>query len=882
MDRRIVFIGLCAAMAGTAPGFTGRFLELTSPTLSKPPGMGAYGLWLKNDGGTPKIWAVDGTGSRHILSGSGVSDHGALGGLGDDDHAQYLNAARHAGSHNATFNDALEIAGDANGKTTLGAHVADAEMHWKRPARTLTVAKDGTGQYSTIAEAVGEANARAGSLSPYLVEVHPGVYEEDKITVNGYVSIMATVPLQSIVDSADGDPVFILTGNNCLAGLWIRNGRDGDVVQINSSVGATTRLWNCALESEMDSDNAGAYALKETASGVGGYVRAANCAFYASGASGLIYRDSGHSGLDWEFRSCEFQWHAAHSTAERAIYMPEATAASFDSCAFLFQGAPAIASRQSGLYLASPAAGAKAWVSNCRFVLSGTNGQELRALETGGLITVFARGCQFYWANESGAQRDLYAGPGSTIRTASCAWDSQSKEGGEGAILDLTEGDATFNTLTVNTALVGAGITAGAFGDYFWPLGTYKRDSEAKALKALSVSANNPTTCNYATTDTAGNAYVQRDLEVDRYAYLPTIKSGTGETVMTTSGDDATFADTATVTNWLWAKTYGLFGPGTRAGTALLEINGNAGSATALDLRNLGTATEGIDFTNSGLASGDKLIKFNANDSINYDGSILRISAGKVNCSSSAGAYMDGFTPFNTTNLFFAMRSDSYAFQFRDSASNTVLQISATGDVVQGASADTAESWNPRAGGAATLTFGGAGEGDAFRFNGNNYPNRALLSSNDVATTAVDWLDASRCVAAGAAPAVFSASPGMAYDLALDVSVDGAVYRLPCEWRYEAVTGVRFAALYTGAVGHATITAYLKEFDPAAGTKTTVRTATTDDLAAEPTWTNAEADFATYSLLTGKDYYVVFKCDGLEVGERVFIQSVGIEFTKGS
>lgn len=58
--------------------------------------------------------------------------HGALADLSSDDHPQYLNDARHDAAHDAGYNNALPISGDVGGNATLGAHVADGDIHLSR------------------------------------------------------------------------------------------------------------------------------------------------------------------------------------------------------------------------------------------------------------------------------------------------------------------------------------------------------------------------------------------------------------------------------------------------------------------------------------------------------------------------------------------------------------------------------------------------------------------------------------------------------------------------------------------------------------------------------------------------------------------------------
>ncbi|MGF1572303.1 MAG: DUF2190 family protein [Sumerlaeia bacterium] len=55
--------------------------------------------------------------------------HSTLQNLTNDDHPQYHNDARHLLSHSAGFNALLLTPPDANGNTTLGAHVSDSSIH---------------------------------------------------------------------------------------------------------------------------------------------------------------------------------------------------------------------------------------------------------------------------------------------------------------------------------------------------------------------------------------------------------------------------------------------------------------------------------------------------------------------------------------------------------------------------------------------------------------------------------------------------------------------------------------------------------------------------------------------------------------------------------
>ncbi len=157
-------------------------------------------MYLKDDENTTK--------SLTDLVTAGVTDHGVLTGLADDDHTNYHTAARHTAGHTATYNMDLPIDVTQQAHATLGGHLTDDDIHFKREMCKVYVAKGGTGQYSSIQTALDNISD-AGAAKPYIVYVAPGVYNEQIKLSKSYISIVGTQPAGAKITETQASGVTI-------------------------------------------------------------------------------------------------------------------------------------------------------------------------------------------------------------------------------------------------------------------------------------------------------------------------------------------------------------------------------------------------------------------------------------------------------------------------------------------------------------------------------------------------------------------------------------------------------------------------------------------------------------------------------------------------
>jgi len=122
--------------------------------------------------------------------------HSRLTGRGDDEHLLYYNQAGLSENLGATNSarpgwdnvKSIKIE-DVKGTRTLEEHLKDGDIHWLRPAQVVTVAKDGTGMYTSIQEAI-DSITDSSPTKPYVVLVYPGVYEETVSISKSYISLI--------------------------------------------------------------------------------------------------------------------------------------------------------------------------------------------------------------------------------------------------------------------------------------------------------------------------------------------------------------------------------------------------------------------------------------------------------------------------------------------------------------------------------------------------------------------------------------------------------------------------------------------------------------------------------------------------------------------
>lgn len=394
-----------------------------------------YSLFLHTDGD----WRIKGaTGTTNLGTVGGTLDHGALGGLADDDHTQYLNSTRHgvATTHTSAFNNTLPISGDVNSKATLGAHVADAAMHWPRPAQTLTVAKNGTGQYATIAAALAVANAAAGSSTPYIVDVYPGVYDEAGLTLGNYVSLHSIVPQQAFVQSVSASALLTIEGTSVVLGMRFE-APSGDALLL-SGAGMVT------LDNVIVQQAGTGYCLNYD--GANKLVTIANNSLFVS-ATKAIVANKNYGGL-LDARDSTFGFYNTAGIAS-VIDIDAGAFDRFSNCRFL---APNIDHALSCAVI--DFAGTRLDVIGCTFELSAPLTQVTAILASAGTVNVL--GTLIDWDVTTGTPYDFNAGAGAAIYHAGCVYD-ESRVTGAGTVSFLRQGALGVESIDSSGRIVAAG-----------------------------------------------------------------------------------------------------------------------------------------------------------------------------------------------------------------------------------------------------------------------------------------------------------------------------------------------------------------------------------------------------------------------------------------
>ena len=411
----------------------------------------AAGMWRNGD----DVMVKDPTGGARVIgAGSGATDHGALEGLADDDHGQYLNAARHVSAHDATVNNALAVTGDVNGKATLGAHVADAAVHWVRPAKVFDVATDGTGQYATIGAALTAANAVAGAAAPVAVRVFPGVYAEQNLTIGAYVTLMAAVPGQAVIKPVTtSGKVITFAGSGVMRGLVLDLPSLTDHVVYLPTVAATVKVIDCEIYAPtMNSIKAVFY--HATSGSVD--VEMLNCRFEHTGR---LIQDTADMSSGYLVHGCRWTWTAGSLTDYKAVTINTSNRVVLRGCQIR---ADADSATQSswGLIRIQGTSTTIGLIDSCEIKTEVGAGSTLTVIESAGSETLRVRNVHIVHVVEDGDAYDLSAGTGSVIETASSVWDPATQTGA-GTIRQLVEGDVAARNVTVSGAISVAGFAEG-------------------------------------------------------------------------------------------------------------------------------------------------------------------------------------------------------------------------------------------------------------------------------------------------------------------------------------------------------------------------------------------------------------------------------------
>lgn len=409
--------------------------EVADPYASAP---ASVAVWLWDDSGTDTWVMTDDTGEYIISDFATTDDHGNLAGLTDDaDHTWALNGTRHSITHDSAFNNGQSVSGFIASDATLGAHGANGLLHYFRPARSLIVAQNATGQYATISTAVTAANAVASSSSPQEVLVFAGSYSENNMTLNDHVSVRAETPNTVTISTNSANPVFRLDGNNRLTSLRIVNIGAGGCLLATGGISALIDIDNCFL----------------SAGGSSGSVldfNGDNSTITVFGQSTLqsfltpIITGKTSSGSTLNVHNSTLLYAGALAPNPSVINIDGSNAITpdlFSDCTFSMV---ALAGGTSPSAFIDWDANALQ-IRNCLFRLRVPSAKEIRGLwvQSG---SVKSHGNFFEWAGIFGTPYDYYTEAGATVETIATAYDVD-QVGGAGTIVALSQGDMAGNDL---------------------------------------------------------------------------------------------------------------------------------------------------------------------------------------------------------------------------------------------------------------------------------------------------------------------------------------------------------------------------------------------------------------------------------------------------
>lgn len=193
---------------------------------------GSVGVRVSSDGlelelgDTVNAWmtltALLGTVAQHS-----ISSHDDM---GTDFAPQYYNTARLTTAlADAVLGNTVAVSGDVGGNATLGAHVADPDIHQRVPKYVLRVAKGGQ-KYNSIAAALVDIPV-SGPEAPapdrwYRIEVSPGKYIEPIVINRQWVEIVGAGADSTLIETNDDPslgqfPLIVLASNVVVRDLTI-------------------------------------------------------------------------------------------------------------------------------------------------------------------------------------------------------------------------------------------------------------------------------------------------------------------------------------------------------------------------------------------------------------------------------------------------------------------------------------------------------------------------------------------------------------------------------------------------------------------------------------------------------------------------------------
>jgi hypothetical protein len=118
----------------------------------------------------------------------------------------------------------------------------------------------GTCRYNTIADAIAYIPLPTSAAEPWLIQVAPGVYEEEALIVPDYVTISGSSPDACIIQAASNavTPIVTLGVNSAIIGVTVRGTGAAGQIGINHPNGANNsithfvKITNCEVGTQVD------------------------------------------------------------------------------------------------------------------------------------------------------------------------------------------------------------------------------------------------------------------------------------------------------------------------------------------------------------------------------------------------------------------------------------------------------------------------------------------------------------------------------------------------------------------------------------------------------------------------------------------------------
>lgn len=362
--------------------------------------------------------------------------------------------------YESQYDGKVTIERDAAGNMVFAdeavAPAAPLGSFWRRPARILTVSREGDSTHPTLAAALDEANVLASSQEPYWILLHEGEYEAANLELGRHVGLAAASGRATLRSSAAA-PLFVLRGDNELRGLNLLGTGNADLLTLAVDAGATASiaLRDCRLAGAARAPNA---LIRDASQTLAPALLLRDCRLENAEGGALIRRVHPSHASDspgWIFGDCEFRW-IQYADGERAIDIrgAGASASLFENCSFAFQAG-------SGLASGVAAEDSAVELRNCELRGEYDADCELRLAAAYGTAEIAVRGGTFHdfdSSSEDGYGYHGWADSDAAVRFASCVWGPMQRAGGPGTVEPIVEGAAAFRTAQIADGVLAVGL----------------------------------------------------------------------------------------------------------------------------------------------------------------------------------------------------------------------------------------------------------------------------------------------------------------------------------------------------------------------------------------------------------------------------------------